>query len=89
LLIVTLTIEIPDAEARALTAKAGAQGVSAQQYAEQLLRRDLEQQVQKLPLSARIRELWNDMPEEVLAKLPADGASQIDHYVYGLPKRGQ
>jgi hypothetical protein len=85
----TLTIEIPDAEARVLTAKASAQGVSAQQYAQQILRRDLEQKAVKLPLSARIRELWSDIPADVRAKLPADGASQIDHYVYGHPKRSQ
>jgi hypothetical protein len=29
------------------------------------------------------------MPAEVQAKLPSDGASQVDHYVYGLPKRDQ
>lgn len=39
------------------------------------------------PLSAKIRDMWQDMPDEVRAKLPKDGASQIDHYVYGLPKR--
>jgi hypothetical protein len=39
------------------------------------------------PLLSRIRDIWRDMPDEVRAKLPEDGASQIDHYVYGLPKR--
>ena len=29
------------------------------------------------------------MPEEVRAKLPADGADQHDHYSYGVPKRAQ
>jgi hypothetical protein len=27
------------------------------------------------------------MPDEVRAKLPADGAAQHDHYIYGVPKR--
>lgn len=27
------------------------------------------------------------LPEEVLARLPHDGASQHDHYIYGTPKR--
>lgn len=84
----TLTIELPDEEARALAAKAQAQGVSTQQYAQQILRRDMESQA-KRPLSAKIRELWSDMPREQRAKLPTDGASQIDHYVYGLPKRSE
>jgi hypothetical protein len=28
-----------------------------------------------------------NVPPEDLAALPRDGASQIDHYVYGQPKR--
>jgi hypothetical protein len=30
-----------------------------------------------------------DVPPEDLALLPRDGASQIDHYLYGRPKRDQ
>jgi hypothetical protein len=82
----TLTIELPDEEAQALAAKARAQGVSTQQYAQEILRRELEYPA-KRPLSERIRGLWSDMPCDVRAKLPPDGASQVDHYVYGLPKR--
>jgi hypothetical protein len=32
-------------------------------------------------------ELFGDLPEEELARLPVDGAAQHDHYIYGLPKR--
>lgn len=32
-------------------------------------------------------ELLEDVPEEELNRLPKDGAAQVDHYVYGLPKR--
>ena len=32
-------------------------------------------------------ENMKDVPPEDLAALPKDGASQIDHYIYGLPKR--
>ena len=28
-----------------------------------------------------------DLPEEVIAQLPTDGAAQIDHYLYGKPKQ--
>jgi hypothetical protein len=34
-----------------------------------------------------IQEIWRDLPDEARAKLPKDGAAQVDHYVYGLPKR--
>ena len=32
-------------------------------------------------------ELFGEIPDEELEHLPTDGASQVDHYVYGLPKR--
>jgi hypothetical protein len=39
------------------------------------------------PIWEVIDELLADVPEEELAKLPRDGATQHDHYIYGLPKR--
>jgi uncharacterized protein (DUF2267 family) len=38
------------------------------------------------PLAEKIAGIWHDMPAEIRAALPRDGASQIDHYVYGLCK---
>jgi putative addiction module CopG family antidote len=32
-------------------------------------------------------ELFGEIPDEELERLPTDGAAQVDHYVYGLPKR--
>ena len=85
----TLTIELPEEQTAALTAKARAQGVSAEQCAQQLLKQALASAGVGRPLSARIREIWADMPDEVRAKLPADGSGQHDHYIYGVPKRAQ
>lgn len=34
-----------------------------------------------------IDELMSDLPDEVLDRLPVDGAAQHDHYIYGTPKR--
>ena len=31
--------------------------------------------------------MTGDIPEEEFLKLPADGAEQHDHYIYGTPKR--
>jgi predicted DNA-binding antitoxin AbrB/MazE fold protein len=39
------------------------------------------------PIWERIAALTADAPPEELAKLPIDGASQLDHYLYGTPKR--
>jgi predicted transcriptional regulator len=84
----TFTIELPDELEAALEARAKAQGVSAASYVRELLERTLAQEA-KRPISTRIREIWSGMPDEARARLPKDGASQVDHYVYALPKRDQ
>jgi predicted DNA-binding antitoxin AbrB/MazE fold protein len=38
-------------------------------------------------LAEQLIALANALPEEVVARLPTDGASQHDHYIYGTPKR--
>lgn len=47
----------------------------------------------KLSQAKRISEIFAeimaDVPPEELAKLPKDGARQVDHYVYGLQKRDE
>jgi predicted DNA-binding antitoxin AbrB/MazE fold protein len=43
---------------------------------------------QKQPsLAERIVASARALPQETLDRLPADGASQHDHYIYGTPKR--
>jgi hypothetical protein len=97
----TLTIELSDDRQAALAAQARAQGVSAEQYARQLLEHALE--VTGSPVadspeeqSSDPRPIWEvmldnlkDIPPEAFARLPKDGASEIDHYLYGHPKRNQ
>jgi hypothetical protein len=34
-----------------------------------------------------ICENMRDVPPEIMAAMPGDGASQHDHYIYGWPKR--
>lgn len=84
----TLTIDLSEEERAALMTRARTQGLSVEQYVRQMLAHDLEPSpTAKKPLASRIREIWADMPEEVRTKLPADGASQHDHYIYGVPKK--
>jgi len=85
----TLTIDLPDEDVEALAAKARAQGVSSEQYARLVLEHDLKSGSARRPVSQTIREIWAGMPADVQAQLPRDGASQVDHYVYGLPKIDQ
>ena len=39
------------------------------------------------PIWEIFEEASRDIPDEVLVRLPTDLAAQVDHYVYGLPKR--
>ena len=83
----TLNIDLADDQVAALTAKAQAHGVSAEQYARRVLELDI--QVRRKHISEVIRDNMRDVPPEDLAALPSDGASQHDHYIYGVPKRAQ
>lgn len=41
------------------------------------------------PVWERIASMAAALPAEAVAGLPADGASQLDHYLYGAPKRAE
>ncbi|MGA7502479.1 MAG: hypothetical protein WBX00_37760 [Isosphaeraceae bacterium] len=43
--------------------------------------------LKRKPLWERAAELRRSIPEEEWAKLPVDGAEQLNHYIYGSPKR--
>jgi Arc/MetJ-type ribon-helix-helix transcriptional regulator len=40
-----------------------------------------------LPVWQRFQNVVRSIPEDELATLPPDGASEHDHYLYGVPKR--
>ncbi|MGH9639298.1 MAG: hypothetical protein ACRD3Y_04510 [Bryobacteraceae bacterium] len=83
----TLTIEVLNEQAALLATKARAQGISAEEYVRQVLAQDLEAQPPRLRIWERIAEDSNRVLPEDFAAMPQDGASQIDHYIYGVPKR--
>jgi hypothetical protein len=39
------------------------------------------------PIWERIAELAAELPDAMIASLPSDGATQLDHYLYGAPRR--
>lgn len=87
----TLTIEISPEKEAALKAQAQALGLTVEQWLLQLAERFVPPVEQE---TADARPIWEiildnmkNVPPEDLAALPKDGASQIDHYVYGQPKR--
>ena len=60
----TLTIDLPDAEVTALAAKARARGVSAEQYARQVLEHDLAPEW--------LRQSWESATQAGLNQLSMD-----------------
>jgi hypothetical protein len=93
----SLTIDLPGEAERALQNKARAAGVTAEQYAQRLLERDLgtagegtaSAQQPLRNVADAILHRMRELPPEAFEGLPADGASQHDHYLYGSPKRDQ
>jgi len=95
----TLIISVPESKEAALKARAEAQGVSAEQYVEKVLDEDLQNsEVESLANEVRdqhaeagtrkhISEIMEGIPPEAMETMPADGASEHDHYLYGWPKR--
>jgi len=87
----TLTIELPEEKQQALAAKAQAAGLPVEGYARQLIERDLiagpEAEPDRRPIWEAILDRSKALPPEAFERLPADGASQVDHYLYGHPKR--
>jgi hypothetical protein len=90
-----LTINLPPEKEESLKAQAQARGLTVGQWFLQLAGQSVP-----LPSSAAERDhdddrpIWEvildsmkDVPSEDLAALPEDGSSQIDHYLYGHPKR--
>jgi hypothetical protein len=95
---VQMTISLPlqpQEEAR-LIAVAQAKGVSTDVLVREALDKILadapdqpEPKLESRPIWEVIADNMKGVPPEDLALLPKDGASQIDHYLYGHPKRDQ
>jgi hypothetical protein len=92
-----LTVNIPDEEIPAL--KTQASGLPLETFVEQVVLERIHREDVQAPepsaaatpgrrhISDVIRERMSKIPPEIMATMPTDGASQHDHYIYGLPKR--
>jgi len=94
----TVTIQLSDEQAAALQAQAAAEGLTVdlwlQRLAEQsaLAPKPSQPQTQstgRRPVWETITERMKAVPAEAFERLPRDGASEHDHYLYGSPKRNQ
>jgi len=88
----TMKLELtPDVQA-GLLAAAQESGMTLEAFAEHVLRERVQETGtsagrDERPIWEVITNLVKSVPDEVFDRLPKDGASQVDHYIYGLPKR--
>lgn len=81
-------IELPDEQAAALRAKAKAAGLTLEAWLQQLAESPQPPAERPLQTAAEIiLSSMRDVPPEIMATMPRDGASQHDHYIYGWPKK--
>jgi len=84
-----MSLILSDEQASALQAKAAAEGLSLEEWLRNLVEAK-EPPAAERPLQSAaeiILESMRDIPPEIMATMPTDGASQHDHYIYGWPKR--
>jgi hypothetical protein len=83
-------IELADEDAAALKAKATAAGLTLEAWLKQLAATDEQNPPNAQPLQTAadiVLKHMRNIPPEIMATMPKDGASQHDHYIYGWPKR--
>ena len=87
----TMKLEIsPELEDGLLT-QAQLHGMSLEAYADSVLRERVqaatESDSSNQPFWKTFTSRVHALPDEVFERLPKDGASEHDHYIYGTPKR--
>ena len=80
-------IELPDEQAAMLKAKAAAEGLSLEAWLQKLAQEGRPASPPHRHIADVILDNMRDVPLEVMARMPQDGASQHDHYIYGWPKK--
>ena len=87
----TMKLELPPDVQAGLLAQARESGMSLEEFAAEVLRE--RAQGSALPTSES-EPFWkaftrkvHALPDAVFERLPEDGASEHDHYLYGAPKR--
>ncbi len=88
----TVQLDFSAKEQAALEAEAKAEGLSVESWLKKLARERAS--LPQEPISQDDRPIWElilentkNVPREAFDRLPTDGASQVDHYLYGHPKR--
>ena len=82
-------IELSDEHAAVLRAKAAAEGLSLEAWLQKLAKKERPPSPPHRHIADVIVENMKDVPPEIMARMPEDGASQHDHYIYGWPKKAE
>jgi plasmid stability protein len=82
-----LRLELSREQMAVLQSKAESHGVSVEQCAGKILEQALSSDASTDAFEDRLAAIWADVPDQLRAKLPVNGASEHDHYIYGVPKR--
>jgi plasmid stability protein len=80
-------IELSDETAAALKAKAAAEGLSVEEWLSELAAAEPAAGGPLQTAADIVLAHMRNVPPEIMATMPEDGASQHDHYIYGWPKR--
>jgi hypothetical protein len=80
-------IEISDEQAAALKAKAAAAGLTLEAWLQKLAEQEPNTSRPQQNIADVIVENMRNVPADIMATMPKDGASQHDHYIYGWPKK--
>ena len=80
-------IELPDEQAQTLKAKAAAEGLSLEAWIMRLAEPPPSPERPLQTAAEIVLSCMRHVPPEIMATMPADGASQHDHYIYGWPKK--
>ena len=80
-------ITLPDEQAAALKAKAAAEGLSLEEWLGKLATPESAAERPLQTAADIVLASMRNVPPEIMATMPQDGASQHDHYIYGWPKK--
>jgi hypothetical protein len=87
----TMKLQLPPEVQAGLLIQAQASGLSLEEYAEKVLRERAQETAAETspnePFWKSFTCQVHGLPDEVFERLPKDGASEHDRYLYGAPKR--
>lgn len=91
----TMKLDLQPEVQAGLLAQARESGLSLEAFVELVLKeksREVRNAAMSLtrderPIWEVITDMMKDVPDEIFDRLPKDGASEHDHYIYGTPKR--